>query len=223
MSHLKRVAQSSSRRRAYGGAILAVCVALLLVGVVVYALRHQLLTSLGEALIVDEQVQPADIIFLLNGDADSRPFYAAELFNQGLAPQIVIAKAESSPVVELGLLPNETLVSIDVMEEFGVPAEDIVLLPIEGGVTSTRDEAVVLRQYVDDHAVGSVILVTSAFHTRRARRICEKELAGSPATLQVSAAPHWGFDHTNWWRDERGLIGFANEVIKSFYYLAKYR
>ena len=124
--------------------------------------------------------------------------------------------------MELGLYPNETLVSIEVMEGLGVPAEDIVLLPTGDGVTSTRDEAVVLRQYVDDHAIGSVVLVTSAFHTRRARWICNKELAGSPATLQVSAAPHWGFDQTNWWQDERGLLGFANEVIKSFYYLVRY-
>jgi uncharacterized SAM-binding protein YcdF (DUF218 family) len=110
------------------------------------------------------------------------------------------------------------------MRELGVPDENItVLYYIDGGATSTYDEAVTLRRYVEDHAIERVILVTSAFHTRRSRWIFEKELSASSITLEVAAAPHWRFDATNWWQVERGLIMFANEYIKLFYYFVMYR
>jgi hypothetical protein len=48
-------------------------------------------------------------------------------------------------------------------------------------------------------------------------------LSGSPATILSFPAPHYGFDKANWWEKERGLIAFADEYIKLFYYYAKYR
>jgi uncharacterized SAM-binding protein YcdF (DUF218 family) len=90
-------------------------------------------------------------------------------------------------------------------------------------VTSTFDEAATVRQYVQVHQTHRIILVTSAFHTRRARWTFEKVLAGLPVTLEMVAVPYAGFDQTNWWKNEAGLITLNNEYIKWFYYLFKYR
>jgi uncharacterized SAM-binding protein YcdF (DUF218 family) len=166
------------------------CVTLLLFGLLAYIFHSQILTGLADFLTVDDQLQPADVIFVLNGDVHTRPFRAAELFKQGLAPQITIAKAENLPAAEMGLFPNETEVNIDVMKKLGVPDENIVVLAPDEEATSTRDEAKTLRDYVDEQNIKRVILVTSAFHTRRAQWIVEKELSGSGATLEVAAAPH---------------------------------
>lgn len=203
-------------------ALLAAVAILFLIGALAYTLRAPLLTGLAGFLVVDDPLQPADIIFMLNGDVTTRPFHAAKLFEQGLAPTIVIPREEDSPASEIGLYPNGTDVSVDVLQQQGVPDESIIVIPVEGGVTSTRDEAKTLRQYINAHNVTEVILVTSAFHTRRARWIFNKELNGSGTTLRVSAAPHWEYDQTNWWQDERGLIAFANEYIKLVYYFAVY-
>ena len=97
----------------------------------------------------------------------------AELYEQGLAPLIVIARSENTPIVDLGLVPNDTDVSVGVMEKLGVPPEKIIILPFPGGVTSTFDEAAALRKYLEAHQVRKIILVTSAFHTRRASWIFE--------------------------------------------------
>ena len=202
--------------------LLLTCVTLLLFGLLAYIFRFQILTGLADFLTVEDKLQPADVIFVLNGDVHTRPFRAAELFKQGLAPQIAIAKEEDMPDVELGISPNGTDVAIGIMKKLGVPDENIVVLAPDEDATSTRDEAKTLRDYVDENDIRRVILVTSAFHTRRAQWIFEKELSGSGAILEVAAAPHWKFDETNWWTREKGLITFFEEYLKLLYYFAVY-
>jgi uncharacterized SAM-binding protein YcdF (DUF218 family) len=188
-----------------------------------YAFRSQILTGIADLLVVNDPLQPADIIFVLNGDYNTRPFRASELYEKGLAPVIIITKAESLPAEKLSLVPNNTDVSIGVMKALGVPPEKIVVLPVEGGTTSTFDEAIALRQYIESHNVHSLILLTSAFHTRRAKWIFDRELSGLPVRLEVAAVPHYGFDESDWWQSEDGLITLNNEYIKLVYYYVKYR
>jgi uncharacterized SAM-binding protein YcdF (DUF218 family) len=218
----KNPAGAGRRRRTAWGLPVTAGLLVLLVGLA-FIFRARLLTAAAEYLVVDDSPRPAEILFLLNGDYNTRPFQAARLYQQGLAPRIVIARVEGQPADVLGLVQNETSISVAVMEKLGVPADKILILEVPGGVTSTYDEAVVLRDYVRQNSIHSVLLVTSAFHTRRARWIVTRELAGLPVTLEVSAVPYGGFDATNWWRSENGLIALNNEYIKLFYYFWKYR
>jgi len=216
------VPKSQKHYQQLSKALLITLIGLILAGLLVYIFRFQILTGLATVLIVDDELQPADIIFVLSGDVDSRPFYAADLFKQGLAPQIMMFQAADSPAVELGLFPNRTDVAIEILKELGVPAENIKQLAFGGGATSTRDEARFLGRYVEEHNVTRVILVTNAFHTRRAKWIFDKELSGSGVTVEIAAAPHWNFDETNWWQQEYGLLAFVDEYSKLFYYYAVY-
>ena len=103
--------------------ILAAGTLLLLLVILAFAFRSQILTGIADYLIIKDKLQPADAIVLLNSEFDTRPFRAGELYMQGLAPVIVIARAENTPVVELGLVPNGTDISVGVMEKVGVPPE----------------------------------------------------------------------------------------------------
>lgn len=208
------------KRRPWG--FVLTCGVVVLLALLVLNFRIQVLTGLANYLVIQEELQPADIIFVLNGDFNTRPFYASDLYQQGLAPRLAIARCEDVPAVALGLLSNDTDISVDVMEELGVPSASIIVLPFPGGVTSTYDEATVLRDYIETHAIQRVILVTSAFHTRRAGWIFSRELAGLPVTLELAAAPDTDYDATNWWKSENGLITLNNEYIKLLYYLFKY-
>lgn len=196
---------------------------ILLLVLLAYVFRNPILTGVADILIVNDTPHPADIIFLLNSDYSTRPFRASELYQQGLAPLVVIARSESTLAVKMGLIPNDTDISVGVMEKMGVPADKIVVLPFPGGVTSTFDEATVLRRYIETTHIRKVILVTSAFLSRRAKWSFSRELAGLPVTLEVVAVPYATFDQTNWWKDETGLITLNNEYIKLFYYFFKYR
>jgi uncharacterized SAM-binding protein YcdF (DUF218 family) len=203
--------------------ILIAGAALLLLVVFAYAFRTSILTGVADYLVVSDRLQPADIIFLLNSEVNTRPFYASDLYKQGLAPVIIIARSEDSPTVDLGLVPNDTDIDVGVMEKLGVPADKIIVLPVSGGVTSTFDEATALRRYIEVNDIHTVILVTSAFHTRRAKWIFDRELSGLPLTLEMAAAPYHGFNATNWWKSESGLITLNNEYVKLVYYFFKYR
>jgi len=219
---LKREADSPNKSHLLRNILIAGAVLLLLV-VFAYAFRTPILTGVADYLVVSDRLQPADVIFLLNGDYNTRPFYASDLYKQGLAPAIVIARSENLPAAELGLVPNDTDIAVGVMEKLGVPADKIIVLPVSGGVTSTFDEAIVLRRYIETNNIHTVILVTSAFHTRRAKWIFYRELSGLPLTLDMAAAPHYGFNAANWWRNENGLITLNNEYVKLVYYFFKYR
>ena len=58
-----------------------------------YAFRNSALAAVGNFLVVRDKLEPADIIFLLNGEPTVRPAHAAELLYQGMARQVVIARA----------------------------------------------------------------------------------------------------------------------------------
>jgi uncharacterized SAM-binding protein YcdF (DUF218 family) len=203
--------------------ILFAVAGLLLLVILAYVFHSQILTGIADYLIVNDRLQPADAIFLLNSDVNIRPFRAAELYKQGLAREVIIARAEDTPVVSLGLLPNDTDISVGVMEKLGVPPEKIIVLTVPGGVTSTHDEAAALRTYIETTHIRRIILVTSVFHTRRAGWIFHRTLAGLPVVLEIAAVPYTDFDQTTWWKNEDGLITINNEYIKLIFYLFTYR
>jgi len=207
----------TSRNWLVAGAIL------LLVPLLAFVFRASILTGVAEILIVNDAPHPADAIFLLNGDFNTRPFRAGDLYKQGLAPVVVIARTEDSAAVKLGLIPNETDISVSILKRAGVPSDKIIVLPYPGGVTSTFDEATALHGFMETAHISRIILVTSAFHSRRAKWIFERELSGLPVTLEMVAVPYTTFDQTNWWKNENGLITLDNEYIKLIFYYFKYR
>ncbi len=187
-----------------------------------YSYRTVLLKEVGAFLVVTDKLERADIVFLLNGDLHTRPFRAAELYLKGLAPKIVIAREESSPAMDLGVYPNRTDVSIEIMRRLGVPASDIVQLEKPGGVGSTMDEARLLAEYARGNSIKRVIVTTSAMHTRRARWAVMRAMAGMDVQVKMAAVPNLRFDSGNWWRHEEGLLLCLEEYIKFIYYWLKY-
>ncbi len=195
----------------------------IIVPLLAYIFGTLILTAAGRALIVNDHPERADMLFVLNGDVNTRPIHTVELYQQGLAPVVGIAQVESHTAEEMGLLPNETDVAIQEMVKLGIPQDSIIVIPSDGPVTSTYDEAVALRQYVEANDIHSVIIVTSAFHTRRASWVIKRELKGLDVTVSMAATPDEDFDATNWWKSEQGLVTVNNEYVKLIYYFWKYR
>jgi len=198
--HLRRLA-------AAGGAVLVLCILLFL-------LHRPILAGIGGLLVVEDSLPAsADLLFLLNGGVDSRPFRAAELFRAGRAPRIVIAQSERLPTQTMGLLPNSTDVSTAVLRRLGVPADAITVLSYGEGTTSTGDEARALRAFLTDVPARRVIVVTSEYHSRRTRWLLRRELDGLPVVLHVATARE-RFGPSDWWRSEAGLIAYFEEFVK---------
>jgi uncharacterized SAM-binding protein YcdF (DUF218 family) len=190
--------------------------------ILLYVFRFQALAGIGDFLVIRDQLEPADIIYILNGDPTVRPYHAAELFGQGLAPKVVIARAEDSIGVQFGAYPNVTDSNLIILKKLGVPETQLVELRRDPGVSTTFDEAIALRDYCRQHSVRKVIVVTSDLHSRRARFVIRRVLSGMPVTVMLSPIADRKYGATNWWRIEDGVIGCQNEYVKLLYYHLKY-
>ncbi len=164
--------------------LLALCSLLFALG---YVFRSPLLTGLAHAWIINDQPQKADAIVVLGGGLEYRPFEAARLYTNGLAPKILIAQPELPPTAELGLTVPEFVTARKVLLQLGVPESAIEM--IGTNVTSTRDEALAVRAWVEQNHAGSVIIPTDIFHTRRARWIFRKALR-APVSDSALRTPH---------------------------------
>jgi uncharacterized SAM-binding protein YcdF (DUF218 family) len=185
-----------------------------------FVFRAPLLTGLATAWVINEPLHKADAIVILGGDLDSRPFGAAVLYKQGLAPRIIHLDVKFEPENLLGLGQSEPELTRQILVKNGVPESALTL--IGHRVTNTWEEAEALRNWMQTNAVRNVIVATDLFHTRRARWLFKKELAPLHAQVQMASVvnPHYAI--SNWWQSEIGLVSFQNEWIKLPYYWLKY-
>jgi uncharacterized SAM-binding protein YcdF (DUF218 family) len=184
-------------------------------GIVAYAERVALLTAAGSWLDVGERLrEPVDSVFILGGDADTRPFAAAAIMRSGWARQALIVPTAPEP----GELSQQELLR-EILLRRGVAAEAIVELP--GKVASTRDEARALGRFLDRHPGHSVAVVTSDYHTRRTRSIFRAQLGDCAGRVHFVAAPTERFTAANWWHYEQGWKMYIGEYIKMVASLAQ--
>lgn len=179
-----------------------------------------MLTGLANAWIVNETPTKADAIVVLGGGVEYRPFAAAQLYQQGLAPRVLIMDVKLSATDELGLTQPERAVTQQILLRHGVPNSSID--PIGQMVSNTYEESLAVGDWAQTNGVKRVIIATEIFHTRRVRWLFHKVLKGSGIDIQVVAVQPREYAATNWWRHEQGLINFQNEWVKLPYYWVKY-
>lgn len=197
----------SARREEHGGIVtrLVVILAIVLFCAVLYLARHPLMRFSADNWIVEDPLQNSDAIILLGDDnfyAD-RATRAAELFRQGLAPLIVASGRRLRPNAGIAELMEHDLI------ERGVPKDKILRFPHDAD--STFGEAQALAPFVTNKKWRSVIVVTSNYHTRRARYIFRRVF---PGTLRISiASAHDGdFDPSTWYEKRKSIKRFIWEI-----------
>lgn len=188
------------------------CGVLLALLVGLYLGHPWLLAGAARFLDVSEPPQPTDYVLVLGGGSDTRPFVAAALVNRGLARQVLVPRVKPYAEVEQGDRPSEETITCGVLRARGVPEDAIILL--DGACASTRDEAAALARFLDGQPGMTVAVVTTDYHTRRARAIFRKVLGERAAGLHFVAAPSDGYDAGNWWRFEDGFVAYSNEYVK---------
>jgi hypothetical protein len=165
----------------------------------VYLARDVWLAALGRALIHDDGAAKAEIAVVLAGDPwGCRLTKAAELVRDGYAPRVLV----SGPPGIYGV--NEADAAIRFAIAKGYPAEWFIPLYHTG--LSTRAEAVAVLDALAQRHIRSFLLVTSDYHTARARRIflnAERQRGGGP-DLRAVASPDRYFSAANWWRNREG-------------------
>jgi len=183
---------------------LAALAAVLLVAATVAAPR------LGAWLVVEDPLHKADAIFVLGGTMFERPLEAVDLYHEGWAPRVLlmrqIADFGEAELDRRGVtFQREIDVQVDVLTKLGVPRPAIEILPPQN---STRDEADALLTAATTNHWTRVIVVTSKQHTRRARMVIARRLAGTGSQVIMRASRYDRADVENWWRN-RSTVRFT--------------
>jgi uncharacterized SAM-binding protein YcdF (DUF218 family) len=175
-------------------------------GFVVYLARYPILRFAGNFWVVDESPQASDaIVILSDDDYDAvRASRAADLFKADWAPRIVASGRSLRPYASIAELMQHDLT------DRGVAADAVVRFP--NRARNTLEEAGAVSTFLTSHGWKKILIVTSNYHTRRARYIYEHALA--PGTeLRMVAAPDPDYDPNSWWRTREGLKTFFYECV----------
>jgi uncharacterized SAM-binding protein YcdF (DUF218 family) len=175
-----------------------------------YLARGLWLPVFGDSLIHDDGPAKADIAVVLGGDYwGNRILRAAELVKQGYVPAALV----SGPPGFYGI--NEADAAIRFAVSKGYRPEWFI--PVRHRALSTREEAGVLLAELRRRDVHSFLLVTSDYHTGRARRIflsLERASGGGPAIRTVTA-PDEFFRPATWWKSREGQKTVLLEWMKT--------
>jgi uncharacterized SAM-binding protein YcdF (DUF218 family) len=191
----------------HGGIItnLVVFVFLFALCALVYFARHPIMRFVAESWVVDEPVTHADAIVVLSDDnfyAD-RATHASELYRQGVSPEVVASGRRLRPNASVS-----ELIEHDLLER-GVPKDKIVRFTHDAD--NTKEEAEALAILAAQQHWKSLVVVTSNYHTRRARYIFKKVFPSAMA-VSVASARDGDFDPERWWEKRKSIKLFAREV-----------
>ena len=186
-------------RRSFRFKFALALLALLFLAAVAFLARDVWLTALGEALIHEDGASRAEIAVMLAGDNwGYRLTKAAELVRQGYVPRVLVSGPPGFYEI------NDADAAIQFAVRKGYPAEWFI--PLRHTALSTREEAVVVLDALKQRNIRSFLLVTSNYHTGRARRIflkAERQRGGGPE-LRVVASGDRYFSAAAWWHNREG-------------------
>jgi uncharacterized SAM-binding protein YcdF (DUF218 family) len=176
----------------------------------------ELAVHAGSFLVVNDSTQHADAIVSLGGDTGGFPrvHHAVALFEQGYAPVVVLS---GGTLAGAGLKCSSAQLSLEAAQELGLAA-DATIIALEA--QSTYDEARNLSLLARQHGWHSLIVVTNAFHSRRADRTFRTLIPG--VAISVSVAPDARYDPGHWWRNEYSVTAVIDELIKLGFYWVQY-
>ena len=176
----------------------------------------------ARALVVEADLAQADVLVVLGGSANylERSQAAAQIFKAGRVKKIILTNDGKQSGWSNAESRNPLFVerARDELQRQGVPPGNIETLPTV--VTSTRDEATLLRKTATNRNWHSLLVVTSPYHSRRALSIFGREFRDSGIVLgltfvrngQQTPSPWF------WWLTPSGWRAVAGEYVKFIHY-----
>jgi uncharacterized SAM-binding protein YcdF (DUF218 family) len=188
--------------------------------VAVSVARQPLLRFTLSWLDVGTRPERTDVVMVLGGDVSTRPFVAAALVKLGLTHKVLLSHMVRPPHGTEIIIPPEDELSREVLVRRGVPRESIAV--IGHSCAHTEAEARALRDWLQSSPEATVAVVTSGYHTRRARWIFRLVLGEFAGQVSFVSAPSDAFPAECWWRSEVGMVVVLGEYLKLVFYAFRY-
>jgi uncharacterized SAM-binding protein YcdF (DUF218 family) len=180
----------------------------------------------AEFLIVHDPIEKSDAIVVLSGSATyrERAQHAGQLFSAGRASRVVLTndnlKSGWSSAAQRNPYYHE--LAKEELRRAGVPEENIqtMMVPIVG----THDEALKLRDYCEQQNLNSILVVTSAYHSRRALWTFQKVFNHSRMRVGIDPAAA-GIETPSprtWWMHRFGWDLVPREYVKLVGYWVRF-
>lgn len=112
--------------------------------------------------------------------------------------------------------------AVNELRRKGVPAENIHVVPNE--IWGTYHESLVFRDFVTTHKLQRVLIVTSAYHSRRTLWSMQRAFEGIGIEIGIDGPPP-GLQTPSpaaWWLRRSGWRYVAGEYVKLVYYRFAY-
>ena len=183
---------------------------------------------LADGLLVHRPIKKADAILVLSGSSEylDRTREAAEAFRSGIASKILLTNDGHQGGWNDAEKRNPYFVERTFQElvDRGVPGEAIEILP--AFVRGTDDEADLVVPIAVERKLGSILLVTSPYHSRRALWTFERAAAKNSASMTIGVlTPNENYRYPsrlNWWMSTYGWRSVGMEYVKFAYYWVFY-
>ncbi len=167
---------------------------------------------LANYLIVEKPMPKADAILVLAGSSAflERTQRAAELFKKGVAPKIYLTDDGEKAGWSQKEKRNPPFVDLARSELIAQGVPEHAIQNIKPEASGTFYEAKAMHETIRS---GSVLIITSAYHSRRALWVFQKEFAKNNIQIEVGIEPALAGEQTPspffWWLSPHGwnLVG----------------
>ena len=175
------------------------------IALIIILLVALVLTTAPSSFLVVDDLERADLIVVLAGETNHRPERGLQLLSQNYAPRMLL----DVPATEVIYNRNLT----DIAQTFVQSASQgrpVATCAIYG--LSTKAETRDVARCLSGSGVHRILLVTSDYHTRRARSIFQHELPG----YQISITPAYDPQQfgTHWWQHRQWAKTNFDEWMK---------
>jgi len=173
--------------------------------------------NVGRWLAREEPLTKADAIFVLAGTVSERPLEAADLYQAGYAPVVLLTRELQETATSVAnqrgaAVPARLELNRDMLLRLGVPASALIVP--ERQHDSTAEEARTLREESVKRGWKRVIVVSSKYHLRRAAFACRRQLRGTGVEIIMRGTRYDPAVPERWWARRSDIRWVASEVTK---------
>jgi hypothetical protein len=137
---------------------------------------------------------------------------AADLVHRGIATRVAVftdpPSGEDLEFIRRGL-PYEDLAARQIRQLGWLGVTDVVTIPRSDAGSEGEGQA--LAPWSDQQQFRSIVFVASRDHSRRIRRVLNREMQGHAARVVVQSERYSKFDPDRWWETRTGI---RTEIIE---------
>jgi len=175
----------------------------------------------GRYLVREDPLEKGDAIVILAGARVERWLEGVDLYHDGWAPVIVISpgRMEDAEVQirNMGIrFPSDAELARDAIIQMKVPSSAVEMMA--GSLDNTAQEAAAVRELAGQRHWSRVIVVTSKYHTRRARFAFVRQLEGSNVQILIRASRYDPAKPERWWANRADYRYVTSELQKLLAY-----